>query len=148
MEELEKMSKKEPELSDIAGIASFLSFPTGNYDYTIEKESYQNYDGNLSLTADTSVVIELKWPVNILQSESDQVLIYPNPATSELKVSSQFLITHVNMTDICGKTVFQKSYLNATTISLDITSLATGLYSIGIENSIQNRRHQERIIKQ
>ncbi len=135
-------------LSDIAGMATFLSFPAGNYEYTIEEESYQNYDGNCHLTADTSIVVELKWPLHILQSESDQVLIYPNPATSELKVRSPFPITHVYMTDICGKTIFQESCSRETSISLDITFLASGLYFIGIENSSLNRRHQEIITKQ
>ena len=135
-------------LSDIAGMASFLSFPAGNYEYTIEEESHQNYDGNLHLTADTSIVVELKWPLHILQSESDQVLIYPNPASNELKVRSPFPLTHVYIKDICGKTVSQESCSSETSISLDITFLASGLYFIGIENRSLNRKHQEIITKQ
>ena len=135
-------------LSDIAGTASFLSFPAGNYDYTIEKESHQSYDGNINLSADTSVVIELKWHTNMLQSVSDKLQIYPNPATNELKVSSPFPINNIHITDVCGKTIFQKLCSNGTSITLDITSLATGLYFIRIENSFTNSRHQELIIKQ
>ena len=135
-------------ISDISGLIAFPGFPIGNYEYAVEDNSFQNYYGNLNLTADTSIVIELKWHTGILQSESDKILIYPNPATNELKITSLFPISSVSITDICGKTLYHKSCSGGKNISLELSSLASGLYFIGIENDIGTRRHQEIFLKQ
>ena len=60
------------------------------------------------------------------------VSVYPNPATSQLKISSTQTITAITIKDITGKDVGSPEFNNN---SIDISYLSKGLYFLQIETT-------------
>ena len=70
--------------------------------------------------------------------------IYPNPATTEIRISSRYLsggfrICTIDMYDVFGERVLQTSNFNLLTASFDFTSLRSGIYFITITDDAGNK---------
>jgi len=69
--------------------------------------------------------------VDVVNAESNNLSIYPNPAADNVRVQASGIIQSVRLHDAMGRLVFSQS--NASTqFNLDTTSLTDGLYMLSI----------------
>ncbi len=105
--------------------------------YVIGGYSYSN-DGDVSANhgrSDYWVVKMGSKPSevkNIVHTTS--VDVRPNPATNELSVTSDDVITDINVTSLAGQTLYSHAY-NARQVRVDVADLAAGLYLVRINNT-------------
>jgi hypothetical protein len=76
---------------------------------------------------------------------STNFCIYPNPATDFLYIETQLLIepSHITLTDITGRVVFQSAFSNR----IDVSQLPDGIYLI-IISCKEGAHYHHKIIKQ
>ena len=121
--------------------------------------SYEDYDWVLGASASlgdvgeqANVYIAFKyvsivgtggnWVVdNVVVSETSSVSeinnnlsIFPNPATSELNIRSHSNIKNIAVSNVIGQRVLSVDNVNANNHSIELTSLAKGVYLLNIEN--------------
>ena len=128
-------SDKEPwpKKADGAGytLVSVESNPTGNpQDYNYWKLS-ENIHGHPFFYT-TYTATDIKQPVDI------QFSIYPNPATSYLKIEDKGLSSvesTLTMFDISGKMVYKQQFNNELTLQVKSMNIKEGLYFIKIQNN-------------
>ncbi|MCB9284011.1 MAG: CotH kinase family protein [Lewinellaceae bacterium] len=65
-------------------------------------------------------------------SESPGVLIYPNPVSAELHVSSEIPIEYIEIFDFSGKKIYSKQAFQENEISINTSRMPPGLYVIRV----------------
>jgi hypothetical protein len=78
-------------------------------------------------------------PSNILNTEQNKIQLYPNPATSQLKIKNVQLkdVENVEIIDILGRVQQSTSVNQQSEIIIDVSHLAKGIYFIKIGNWIE-----------
>lgn len=75
------------------------------------------------------------WLASVQNITSNNTInIYPNPATTELTISSSNLITSIAITNILGQTVYTHEY-NSQQVQVDVADLPKGMYLVRINGS-------------
>jgi len=69
---------------------------------------------------------------------NNQFAVYPNPARTEITVSTSYSNSLLNITDISGKTIISKN-LNATETRLNIDKLRAGIYMVILHTDEGNK---------
>jgi hypothetical protein len=89
----------------------------------------------------------VKYPFTVLPSSecisevlspittSEETIIYPNPATTELIIASNEKISNVIITNMFGQKI-HANYYNDKLVHLDITKLPLGIYFVKVNNSM------------
>ena len=66
---------------------------------------------------------------------NNSLRIFPNPATSVLNVSSDSNIKNIAVSNVIGQRVMTINNVNANTYSIEMKSLAKGVYLLNLENA-------------
>jgi serine protease AprX len=93
-------------LTNSNGIADFQSIaPDSDYAYTVSKDGYQDYNGNLSvIDQNVTESITLVESTSVFVEEESDVLIYPNPASDKITVQlDEKEIILIEISDLSGK---------------------------------------------
>jgi hypothetical protein len=64
-----------------------------------------------------------------------QFTISPNPASSEVTITSETIVEKIEIVDLLGKTVSTKNGIFESNFTLDVSNLQSGLYFIKFNNS-------------
>jgi uncharacterized surface protein with fasciclin (FAS1) repeats/plastocyanin len=67
-----------------------------------------------------------------LSSENTDTRVFPNPATNQLTIISDSAISHVSISDIFGRKVYDKPHQE---MAVDVSSLAGGTYIVRVEKT-------------
>ncbi len=89
------------------------------------------FDGDFE-TYSSEVVSDCDYLGISERTKSEPILVYPNPSSNQINVTSIELISHIEISDVSGRIVFTQQP-NSTQINLDIASLSTGCYFISTE---------------
>jgi hypothetical protein len=73
---------------------------------------------------------------NISNDEQD-IVIYPNPATSELTISAQGQIKTVTISNIFGQTVYASDNNNSQSALVDVSVLPAGIYFVKVRGQVR-----------
>jgi phage-related protein len=67
------------------------------------------------------------------------VNVYPNPVVNQLTVqlNNSFKATHYEVYNMMGEMV-AKSNINSSSLTIDVTGLSTGVYSLSVSSENQN----------
>jgi hypothetical protein len=67
---------------------------------------------------------------------NDQIQIYPNPTSSKvtIELNQPHPYTEVELLNLTGQTIFQKSFSNHRKLELDLGKVAVGIYLLKISN--------------
>ncbi|RRO13541.1 FG-GAP-like repeat-containing protein [Flavobacteriaceae bacterium 14752] len=103
-------------------------------------ESYQNLQVNKSYTIEEGTGI-----LSTNNFQLSQPKVFPNPAVSEVNISSNSHIKKLHIYSLQGKLLFQNSY-NQTDINLNIQNLANGIYILELES--EKRSFKQKLIVQ
>ena len=79
-------------------------------------------------------------------ADDEEIYCYPNPANDKLtvRVPSNCLSGDVIIYDMTGRTLMTQHWMNAETISLDVKSLANGIYLVQTKSG--NRKNNAKLI--
>ena len=72
--------------------------------------------------------------VNDHNNSKKVINVYPNPATTTLKITAPGIIQQVAMSNYFGQTIYTHQY-NAEEIEINVEDLPTGMYFVTINNS-------------
>jgi len=118
-------------LTDKNGNFIFNNILDGTYDLVIINPGQKESRKRITIPFDTQKTLRLNYPGNSLVDESiikyDNIIIYPNPATSTINIS--------NKSDICVFSLQNQLLIKAFNTSiLDVSKLVPGSYIIQVEN--------------
>jgi hypothetical protein len=124
------------------------------YPYTFVNGGQDNWDGEESvpaacsmgtesaperhisvLDADTTIAIVAFGScgpnVSVVEFDTSEIAVYPNPANNRLNISNnQSAINTVRIIDISGRTLIQKTNILEREITIDVSNLNNGMYSV------------------
>lgn len=135
--------------TSVGAISYAWNFGDGNTDETFEPQHVYSYD---FLSTNPEIVITLTATnefgcvdikeltvdgMYVSQQEATriQTKFYPVPAFDILNVSSSAEISHVSLFDALGKLLISQSNNSSKSLTIDMSSLATGWYVISLETS-------------
>ena len=75
--------------------------------------------------------ISVRAPLSIDDNKENQFQLYPNPVVNNVNISSPFQIKNINIYNILGVQVLQKSY-DSNEVSIDMTAFSGGIYFIQV----------------
>jgi len=110
------------------------TWPDGVYNVSVD------FEGNTYTT-----VFGVNTNLSVNETESNQNLIFPNPASESFNIHSNTTMKDVSLYDIKGKLVMTKT-INATEAQINVSDLNPGVYLITIQSD--GKINTERIIKQ
>ena len=58
--------------------------------------------------------------------------IYPNPSSTSISISSHLPINQITITNLVGRTVYSKNYLDEEEVKVDIEGLQKGIYFVKV----------------
>jgi len=102
----------------------------------ITNTAYIYFDYNEAVVTNT-VSVEITSPVgiSIVNTGFENIIIYPNPASSVLYIrSAAGNISSINICDIYGKDVFSKKNPGASLIQVPVSSLSKGVYFVNVKD--------------
>ncbi|MES2837630.1 MAG: T9SS type A sorting domain-containing protein [Bacteroidota bacterium] len=121
--------------SDIVGATNqtYTATANGNYMVAVTKDGCSAFSPCVAITTvGTSQISNL----------NTQISIFPNPSNSLVTISNDnsFLNASIKLTTIEGALVYEKQNVNVSSLSIDLNSVATGIYFIQIieQNAISN----------
>ncbi|MEO8762545.1 MAG: glycoside hydrolase family 44 protein [Bacteroidia bacterium] len=86
--------------------------------------------------------------INQLVNNINQVMVYPNPATNSIIVSSNQLIGDIQITNMLGQSVWQNTSYNVQSTSIDVSSLQSGVYFVTVKDKQQQTVSTQKIVVQ
>ena len=104
----------------------------------------RNGANTVSLLIDNISYIDFQYTVNILERETENFSIYPNPVTNNLTVEHSEAIDDLKIFDLQGKMYLHISPKKET-VNIDMTSFATGIYFLRIMSN--DRISTSKVIK-
>ncbi len=121
-----------------AGDYFFPGIAPGSYTYFIEADGFFDAEGEVIVTdQDVEITIYLEEDDTfVVGIKMPRVRIFPNPANSQVTVSSEFYMTEVSVVDMQGRILIKKKEAGHT-ISLPIAHLDNGIYIVQITTSDQ-----------
>jgi len=114
---------------------------------THEAEASGNYSVLIKLNEDNEDrVMSNPLAVNVLSSpefvaDSDDFLIYPSPARSVITVESALSenLVEVHIYNALGALVYSENNINRPKITIPVTNLASGIYTVKVHNTVTKR---------
>lgn len=118
--------------------------------WVVEKEGYIPKEGNVTIGEDnTSLTVELRegdtTPVTGVIS-GEQLTVYPVPATDQIHIESESVITDLQLINLSGRTVNRRQ-TDSHTHSLETRHLQEGIYIIRVETTTGKAMQRIQIIR-
>lgn len=107
--------------------------PKNPFTYSLESDgdnymlTIENGEGDIAVYGDVQL--------SVTDFEASSFLLYPNPATDILTLSSREIVKEVAVYDIHGKLV-KTSRFNNEPLEIDVSTLQNGLYFLRIETEV------------
>jgi len=100
----------------------------GNYEYYV----ISRYVNGCISDSSSHVIVNIEVGINE-REDVDKIIIYPNPTTGKLRVTSYELrVTSIEIFDVYGRSILSLTSLMSQEHTLDIMHLKTGIYFIKI----------------
>ncbi len=100
------------------------------------------YTGTLSADSIQALYNSYVTGINDMPGSGDNVIVYPNPASSKIFLENVPYKSEIEIYSITGKSIF-KTIAKGERLSVDVSSLSNGIYFLSIEN---NRKRNVRKI--
>ncbi|WP_299765507.1 T9SS type A sorting domain-containing protein [uncultured Dokdonia sp.] len=136
----------EFEIFDAFGDGICCQFGNGSYELTIDDETVIFSGGEFGDSEITQAAIGE--PLSVGDVFSDNFSLYPNPVANVLNITMSTITPEVNyaIVNIVGQQI-QKGTLSTGTTELSTEKLTPGIYFITIEDTVNNTRFTEKLIK-
>ena len=126
-------------LTNLHGEAQFAGIaPTNDMEYSVSADGYEPQTGTINIENDVVVLdIDMTPIINIESFANIGVTVYPNPSSGIINIANTENIknSEIIITDISGKEIYRTSVDNQTSVTIDLTAHANGIYFIKIETN-------------
>jgi len=82
--------------------------------------------------SDSSNVVPVTFWVGVDPLNGGKISIYPNPATDNVIVKSDFTITNIEVLNYIGQTVYTKQNVSEKTVKVNVANFNTGVYFVKV----------------
>lgn len=122
-----------------SAIYNTLATSNINYSYTdFHAAGGDNYYRIKAMAKDGTTTYSAIVKLSFTDITNNQFAVYPNPARTEITVSTSYSNSLLNITDISGKTIISKN-LDATETRLNIDKLRAGIYMVILHTDEGNK---------
>ncbi len=97
----------------------------------VSTATYGCYD---STTSSGHIVEEVTTGVNYFSKRQNIIVIYPNPATTEITITAPDMINTLIITNLVGQTIFNQK-TNTQQVEVDVSGFPAGVYFVKINGS-------------
>ncbi len=73
--------------------------------------------------------------VNNVSPKNNALSIFPNPATTSLTITSSDKISNITFTNFLGQTLYNHEYTPSTSVQVDVSGLAVGVYFVKVNGA-------------
>jgi hypothetical protein len=94
--------------------------------------------GSATCESDSSNVEEVIF-IGIDQVNEGKISIYPNPATDNVQVKSDFTITSIDVLNYIGQTVYTRQNVSDKNVKINVANLTPGVYFLKV-NTVEGVR--------
>ena len=105
--------------------------PASQMYYYYVTSVFPTYDPQ-TCESDSSNVVDAEIVVGINPLNGGGISIYPNPATENVIVKSDFTITNVEVLNYIGQTVYTRQNISEKTLKVNVANLTTGIYFVKV----------------
>ncbi len=102
----------------------------GDYFYYVTSV-FPTYDPQ-TCESDSSNVVEADVVTGIDPMSGGKISIYPNPATDNVIVKSDFTITNVEVLNYIGQTVYTRQNVSEKSLKVNVANLTAGVYFVKV----------------
>jgi len=105
----------------------------GNYKYNVTAVMNDSITNTFLCESPKSDTINVQFPhVGISEIGNGQIMVYPNPATDNVNVKSDFTVTSIEVMNYTGQTVYRNTSVNSKTTQFNVTNLQAGIYFVKV----------------
>jgi hypothetical protein len=61
-----------------------------------------------------------------------QIMVYPNPASDNVNVKSDYTVSSIEVMNYMGQTVYRNTTVNAKTTQFSVSTLSAGIYFLKV----------------
>lgn len=120
----------ESQYTSQLGIAWFFGLPVDTLTrYQITREGYEPYEEFFTLSADSTIEVNLAGVGLEGQSSQSQIRLYPNPASSKIYIKGLELSSEFELLDHTGRWI-RSVEVHSLPVQLSVSELAEGIYFI------------------
>lgn len=109
--------------------------------------AYNKKNGATNDQAGITAAITQGLTLSVAQIKAEDIDISPNPATNEIRISYGKAIKEIKVVAANGQVVIEQSFTSKRNPTIDINSLATGVYNLLITD-VEGNRGTQKIVKQ
>ena len=109
--------------------------------------AYNKKNGATNDQAGITPAITQGLTLSVAQIKAEDIDISPNPATNEIRISYGKAIKEIKVVAANGQVVIEQSFTSKRNPTIDINSLATGVYNLLITD-VEGNRGTQKIVKQ
>jgi hypothetical protein len=121
--------KRNTNLITDTNYVDVISYPPWIFYYYVTSV-FPTY-GTATCESDSSNVIAVT-PIGTEQLNGGRISIYPNPATENVFVKSDYTITSIEVLNYIGQTVYSKQNVSEKTQKVNVANLAAGVYFVKV----------------
>jgi len=88
--------------------------------------------GSATCESDSSNVIPVVLVGTGNQLNGGKIMVYPNPATDNVVVKSDFTITNIEVLNYIGQTVITRNNVSEKSVKVNVSELTTGVYFVKV----------------
>jgi hypothetical protein len=108
---------------------------SGTFKYYVTS-LYKNSADNTILCESSTDTITVVFPaLGVNDLNNGQVMIFPNPATENVNIKSDFTITNIDVINFVGQTVYTVSNVDTKITKLNVSTFKSGVYFVKVTTS-------------
>jgi len=97
---------------------------------------FKNSVDQTMLCEPSSDTILVHFPATgVSELNSGQIMIYPNPATDQVNIKSDYNISRLDVINFIGQQVYSSSNVESKTIKIDVSAFAVGVYFVKVSTT-------------
>jgi len=105
----------------------------GTYKYNVTAVMNDSITNTFLCESPNSDTVTVQFPhVGITEIGNGQIMVYPNPATDNVNVKSDFTVTSIEVMNYTGQTVYRNTTVNSKTTQFNVSTLQAGIYFVKV----------------
>lgn len=123
-------NSSESKLFNIGTLQAFTTKTNVDFTFTLS-------DGNSTIECPVRLMfVPANSPLDIVSNEISKMVLYPNPASEQLRIENDKVIETLEIIDITGKCISKRS-VGSNNCEINVNNLASGMYFIRIMDKNQ-----------
>jgi hypothetical protein len=117
-----------------------LLIKDGLYKYNVTAVMNDSISNTYLCESPNSDTITVQFPhVGITEIGNGQIMVYPNPATENVNVKSDFTVTSIEVMNYTGQTVYRNTSVNSKITQFNVSTLQAGIYFVKVSTDMGTR---------